>query len=434
MRRTSFAAAVAATAACTVLTGLLAGPAAAAPGDPHSEFGFMSELAHRNVAVGASGDVFVDARSEPGYLPISYLEHGYVSNWVRWDRTEAEPATWSGLAAGANGYAVNVRFSSDDEPATYRTHDGDAWGDTTDFLDIPLRDAEMDANSAGDIALLVRERDSDQSSLVVIPRVGQRHSLGLDAVPASVSADVTLNEQGKATVVWAAPSRGASTIRRIIVRERSYTPSTPQRLGTVNDPRPNVSVESDGRGRETIIAGNHLWRQPHTSRPPEHLMRTSVRALVTTGEQTTRVVWPVLTDTGYAVRSMLFDDLGQHPQTTLWSHQRPRAACRADAGLDTLALGLGMAPSGRSYVAVGIRREIGTDDECANIASFLAVDRAGRVLNASPLGYFTNGEEFQVAASGAGPIAVEFKNWDDHADPISDDQPDGRYSLQFFRR
>jgi hypothetical protein len=29
---------------------------------------------------------------------------------------------------------------------------------------------------------------------------------------------------------------------------------------------------------------------------------------------------------------------------------------------------------------------------------------------------------------------VEFKNWDDHADPIDEDQPDGRYSMLFFRR
>ena len=163
-------------------------------------------------------------------------------------------------------------------------------------------------------------------------------------------------------------------------------------------------------------------------------MKIGLRGVLATGETTTRIVWPVSTSSGYSIRSVWFDDAGRHPQSTLWTHATPPAACRAEAGLSAMVLGVGMVPGGRSYVATGIERGIDTDGVCPDIASFLVVDRRDRVLAEKPLGYFAVGDEFQVDAAAAGPVVVEFKNWDDHADPISEDQPDGRYSMQFFNR
>jgi hypothetical protein len=196
----------------------------------------------------------------------------------------------------------------------------------------------------------------------------------------------------------------------------------------------HLAIDSDGQGRETIIARNRVWRQPHTSRPHEYQMKIGIRGLLATGDTMTRVVWPVSTSSGYSIRSVLFNDAGRHPQSTLWTHATPPAACRADAGLNAMVLGVGMVPSGRSYVAAGIERGIDTDGVCPDIARFLVVGLRDQVLAEQSLGYFAVGDEFQVATGATGPIVVEFKNWDDHADPISEDQPDGRYSMQFFNR
>lgn len=420
-----------------LLAGAVAPPASAAPGDPLPGWEQRPEEAHREVSVAPSGRVFVDASSEPGYKPVSYLEHGYRNDWVR---TETDPAGWTGLATGADGYAVNIRTSADG-PARYRVHDGDGWSDTSTFFDGEVREAAMDANSAGDVAVLLRVWNPQRAILARLPHGGEwvLQDLGF---PTDYPADIVINEQGKTTVVYAvgfsSPDRQWSDIVRISVRAGTTSEGKRQLVGEVNRRGPstgvNLLIDSDGQGRETIIAGNRLWRQPHTSRPHEYQMRTSVRAVLATGASATRVVWPAVTETGYAIRSVLFDDRGRHPQSTLWSHAAPSAGCRADAGLGAIALGAGMVPGGRSYVAAGIERGIDTDGVCPDITSFLVVDRADRVLAQQPLGYFAVGDEFQVATAAAGPVVVEFKNWDDLADPISEDQPDGRYSMQFFNR
>jgi hypothetical protein len=425
-----------------LLAGAVAPPAAAAPGDPLPGWAPRPEEAHREVSVAPSGRVFVGASSEPGYKPISYLEHGYRDDWVR---TATEAASWSGLATGADGYAVDVRTTVGG-PAQYRVHDGDAWSDTSTFHDGEVLGAVMDSNSAGDVAVLLRVNDSrlpdpHRTILARLPHGGEwvLQDLGL---PTDFPTDVVINEQGKTTVVWAVGIWSGddhwSEIARVSVRAGTVSENKRQFVGTVNragqSTEINLAIDSDGTGRETIIAGNRLWRQPHTSRPHEYQMQTSVRALLATGDSTTRVVWPASTSSGYSIRSVLFDDKGRHPQRTLWSHANPTPVCRADAGLDAIALGVGMVPGGRSYVAAGIERGIGSDGTCPDITSFLVVDRTGRVLAEQQLGYFAVGDEFQVAAGAAGPVVVEFKNWDDQADPISEDQPDGRYSMLFFNR
>lgn len=420
-----------------LLAGAVAPPASAAPGDPLPGWAPRPEEAHREVSVAPTGRVFVGASSEPGYKPISYLEHGYRDDWVR---TGTEAASWTGLATGADGYAVDVRTTAGG-PARYRVHDGDTWSDTSTFHDGEVLEATMDANSAGDVAVLLRQHGPQRAILARLPHGGQwvLQDLGF---PPDYPADVVINEQGKTTVVYAvgrsSPDRQWSDVVRISVRAGTTSEGKRQLVGSVNrsgqSTEINLSIDSDGNGRETIIAGNRLWRQPHTSRPHEYEMQTSVRALLATGESTTRVVWPASTSSGYSIRSVLFDDGGRHPQSTLWSHANPTPVCRADAGLDAIALGVGMVPGGRSYVAAGIERGIGSDGTCPDITSFLVVDRSDRVLAEQPLGYFAVGDEFQVAAGAAGPVVVEFKNWDDQADPASEDQPDGRYSMLFFNR
>jgi len=433
MRRSVVAIAVAG----ALLAGAGAPTASAAPGDPLSGWAPRPEEAHRDVSVAPSGRVFVDARAEAGYKPVSYLEQGYRDGWVR---TEAQPASWSAVATGADGYAVDIRTAVDG-PARYRVHDGTTWSAESTFFDGEVRAVDMDANSAGDVAVLLRQFEPQRAILARLPHGGEwvLQDLGF---PTDHPADIVINEQGKTTVVHAvgfsSPDRQWSNIVRIPVRAGTTSEGKRQLVGSVNrrgqSTHVNLSIDSDGTGRETIIAGNRLWRQPHTSRPHEYEMQTSTRALLATGESTTRVVWPAATSSGYSVRSVLFDDKGRHPQSTLWSHADPAPACRADAGLGAIALGAGMVPGGRSYVAVGIERGIDSDGSCPDIASFLVVDRRDRVLAEQPLGYFAVGDEFQVAAGAAGPVVVEYKNWDDHADPISEDQPDGRYSMQFFNR
>ncbi|MFC8798979.1 hypothetical protein ACFT2C_14690 [Promicromonospora sp. NPDC057138] len=424
-------------AAGMLLAGAVAPPASAAAGDPLPGWEPRPEEAHREVSVAPSGRVFVDASSEPGYKPISYLEDGYQDDWVR---TETDPASWTGLATGADGYAVDIRFSVGG-PARYRVHDGDAWGDIGTFYDGEVRDAVMDSNSAGDVAVLLRQFDPTRAILARLPHGGQwvLQDLGF---PTDFPADIVINEQGKTTVVWAvgiwAGTHQYSEIIRTSVRAGTTSEGKRQLVGTVDrtgqSTQIHLAIDSDGEGRETIIARNRVWRQPHTSRPHEYQMKIGLRGLLATGDMTTRVVWPATTETGYEVRSVLFDDAGRHPQSTLWSHAAPPSGCRADAGLGAIALGVGMVPGGRSYVAAGIERGIDSDGVCPDIASLLVVDRGDRVLAEQPLGYFAVGDEFQVATAAAGPVVVEFKNWDDDADPISEDQPDGRYSMQFFHR
>jgi hypothetical protein len=435
---------VAIMAAGVLLASAVAPPASAAPGDPLPGWEPRPEEAHREVSVAPSGRVFVDANSESGSKPISYLEDGYQDDWVR---TETDPASWTGLATGADGYAVNIRTTVGG-PAQYRVHDGDAWGDTSTFHDGEVIGAVMDSNSVGDVAVVLRVNDPrlPDPHRVVLARLphGGEWVLQDLRLPTDFPIDVVINEQGKTTVVWApgssAGTREYSSIIRIAVRAGTTSELKRQLVGTVDrtsgsdSTQLHLQIDSDGQGRETIIARNRVWRQPHTSRPHEFQMKIGLRGLLATGATTTRVVWPVSDQTGYSVRSVRFDDAGRHPQRTLWSHATPPAACRTGSGLGAMALGVGMVPGGRSYVAAGIERGIDTDGVCPDIASFLVVDRSDRVLAERPLGYFAVGDEFQVAAAAAGPVVVEFKNWDDHADPISEDQPDGRYSMQFLNR
>ena len=429
MRRTFVRRTVTAVTTGLLLTGLTAISAVAAPGDPVPGWAPRPEEAHREVAVSDQGRVFVSASNDPGYNQVNYLEVGYFEDWVR--TPNAASPFGSHLATGPNGYAVSISYN------TYRLYDGSAWSDRATFYEGSVGAVDMDANLAGDVSVLLRLAPDGGTVLARLPRGGEWTVQEVPGVSTDVPADVVLNEQGKTTVVWAVPSGERATILRSVVHAGRTDWSSPQTVGTVNHPEPNLSMVSDGEGRETIIGGNRLWRQPITSRPPEYRMRASIYAQMAAGDSDTRVVWPAETEDAYEVRSVMFFDEAQRPQSTLWSHTKPPDRCVVDhSGLGGIPVGVGMVPGGRSYVAVGIERGIETDGECPDVASLLPVGHYDRVLNEEPLGYFAEnlGGELQVAAGAAGPIAVEFKNWDDGADPIGGDQPDGLYSLSFHQR
>ncbi|WP_129785624.1 hypothetical protein [Promicromonospora panici] len=424
MRRTLVRRTVTAATAGLLLGGLTAVPAVAAPGDPVPGWAPRPEEAHREVAVSDRGRVFVAANSDGGYKPVHYLE---VGAFEAWDRTPNIGSPFgSHLATGPNGYAVHVSYN------TYRLYDGSTWSDDATFYDGRVDAVDMDANPAGDVSVLLRLAENGGTVLARLQRGGQWTTQEVPGVSSGVPADIVLNEQGKTTVVWAVPSGERSTILRSVVHAGRTDWSSPQTVGIVNDPEPNLTMVSDGEGRETIVGGNSLWRQPISTRPHEYRFRTSIFAKLAAGDSDTRVVWPAETEDAHEIRSVMFHDDVQRPQTTLWSYTKTR--CTRTHDLYNVPFGVGMAPGGRSYVAVGLHHDIEPDETCPDVASLLPVGHYDRVLNEEPLGYFANGEEFQVAAGPAGPVAVEFKNWDDHADPLGEEQPDGLYSMSFHQR
>jgi hypothetical protein len=424
MRRTSARRTVTAVTAGLLLTGLTAVPAVAAPGDPVPGWAPRPEEAHREVAVSDRGRVFVNASSDGGYKFVDYLEVGAFEEWAR--TPDSGSPFGDHIATGPDHYAVTISYNR------YRLYEGSAWTDAATFYEGSVQGVDMDANSAGDVSVLLRLAQNGGTVLARLPRGGEWTTQVVPGVSTNVPADVVLNDQGKTTVVWAAPSGERSTILRSVVHAGRTDWSRPQTVGIVNDPAPNLSMVTDGEGRETIVGGNSLWRQPVTSRPHEYRFRTSIYAKLAAGDSDTRVAWPAETEDAHEIRSVMFHDEVQRPQTTLWSYTKTR--CTRNHDLYSVPFGIGMVPGGRSYVAVGLQHDIEPGTTCPDVASLLPVGHYDRVLNEEPLGYFANGEEFQVAAGAAGPIVVEFKNWDDHADPLSEDQPDGLYSMSFHQR
>ena len=200
----------------------------------------------------------------------------------------------------------------------------------------------------------------------------------------------------------------------------------------VDNPRPRVSIVTDGQGRETVIAGGQLWRQESLNRLPVFQFRTSVRAKAATGDTVTRVVWPVKSDGRYEIRTRY---VGQHgdwrDSTVLWSRLAPLDP-ECDRGIE---FGVGMIPGGRSYVAAGIRHEADpVDDVCdgREIADFLTVNLSDDVLNLQDLGYYSMGGSFRIEAGTAGPVVLEYETGHVPGDP---DFPfDGSWVMRFFSR
>jgi hypothetical protein len=199
----------------------------------------------------------------------------------------------------------------------------------------------------------------------------------------------------------------------------------------VNDPEPNLSIVTDGEGRETFIAGNKLWRQESTTTLPTYQFRTSVRAKLAAGNTATRLVWAVKTGEQYEVRTR-FADPDWRAESTLWTSPSPHDAT-CDRGFE---FGVGMIPGGRSYVAMGITHIYDDSDDsdgtCRgdSVADFLTVDRSDTVLNSTDIDYYAIGGPFQIDAAAKGPVVVTYKY--DHGSSYGGD--DGLWRMRFFSR
>ena len=250
---------------------------------------------------------------------------------------------------------------------------------------------------------------------------------------ADLPRDVAINEAGKITVVWAVPTGTTSEIRRSVLQAASTTWTTPRRVGTVDDPRPRVSIVTDGKGRETLIAGNKLWRQATSTQMPAFQFRTSVRAKLAAGETGTRLVWATKSDGQYEIHTRYAEGQVWRSQRLVWSYPVPSDP-DCDRGLE---FGVGMIPTGRSYVAVGIQRVERAGDavnECdgQDIADFLTVTSLNNVLNLSDLHSYALGGPFRVSAGTAGPVAVEYGIGPVPGDPEIPE--DGYRAIKFFTR
>ena len=191
----------------------------------------------------------------------------------------------------------------------------------------------------------------------------------------------------------------------------------------MDSPRPKLMIAADGQSRETLQVGNRLWRQLTVNAFPTYRFRTSGLAQLATGATGTRVVWPVKTGGRYEVRTRYIEQ-DWSPEAVLWSRAVPAAAA-CDLGIE---VGAGMVPSGRSYVALGIRHEV---DACGGveIAEVLTVDRRDGLLNRVPIGHYMTGGPFQVDAAARGPVALEYEY--EHTDI---NNADGLWYMRFFSR
>ncbi|WP_369375106.1 hypothetical protein AB1046_10710 [Promicromonospora sp. Populi] len=409
--------------AAAALTGLVAPTASAAPGDPAP--GWPNErydVMYRDVDVSGSGRVFAVGLPDPDILDYSFLEHGVGADW---SSVEVPVRSEGGVVAGPDDYAVAVTGN------VSRVFNGSSWGGPVQIA-AAIGESKLVGNTNGDAALLWTAPGGGTPQLSRLIRGGTWQTVPLANDLAGALADVVINDAGKVTVVWADRTGATSQIGRVVLQKGSSTWASAGDLGSVNNTRPKISIVTDGQGRETVIAGNKLWRQTTSTTLPRYQFRTSTRAVLATGTTGTRLIWAVKTSGRYEIRTR-FADPQWRAEKLLWWHDAPTdPSC--DKGIQ---FGVGMVPGGRSYVAVGIRHDI--DDinlvcEGVEIADILTVDRADGVLNQRHLSDYSNGGPFQVDASSRGPVVVTYE-YEDDGDGVGGEPPaDGFWYMRFYSR
>ncbi|WP_454859008.1 hypothetical protein [Promicromonospora soli] len=412
MRRTSAAAII---AAGMLLSSLAAPPASAAPGDPAPGWpNVRKDVMHRDVDISGSGRVFDVGLPDPNIVDQAVLEHGVGEDW---SSIEIPPRSRGGMVAGPGDYAMAVTGN------VSRVFDGTGWGDPVAIAQ-EIWESKLVGNTDGDAALLW----NGGSGLPYLSRLspgGAWETIRVEKAPAGVPRDLVINDNGKVTVVWAVPTgETSSEIRRAFIRAGSTTWSDALRVGTVNTRKPNLTFATDGQGRETLIAGNKLWRQASSAAGPRFQFRTSVRAKLATGDTATRLIWAVKSDGRYEIHTR-YADPEWRGEKVLWSVGAPLEP-NCDRGIE---FGVGMVPGGRSYVAAALRTEFGetTDTDCAEVASFLAVSRFDTVLGRGSFNY-ADGGPFQIEAGARGPVVLEY---------LPEPDPDyfyGPWRMEFFSR
>ncbi|PUB24479.1 hypothetical protein C8K30_109231 [Promicromonospora sp. AC04] len=407
-----------------LMTGLVAPPASAAPGDPAPGWAGSSTATPRDLAVSGSGRAFTVGLPRTAAQGQSSYGHVLGNDW---SEVFVPPRSQGGVVAGPGDYAVAVIGN------VSRVFDGATWSDPV-TVTADIQRSKVVGNTDGDAAMLWNAAGG-APYLSRLVRGGSWETSRVTGTGAGVLRDVAINDAGKITVVWAVPSGTTSEIRRSVLQPASTTWTTARRVGTVDDPRPNLSIVTDGQGRETLIAGNKLWRQATSTQMPAFQFRTSVRAKLAAGETGTRLVWATKADGQYEIHTRHAEGQVWRSQRLVWSYPVP-SDLDCDKGIE---FGVGMVPAGRSYIAVGIQRiELAGDAvlECdgQDIADFLTVSPSNNVLNLSDLGSYALGGPFQVSAGTAGPVALEYG-----IGPVLGEDPeeipvDGYRVIRFFTR
>lgn len=411
-----------------VLVAGLAAASAAAPGDPAPTWPVRYAMAPRDAAVAGSGRVFEVGLPRTGSLDHSVLSHGRTASiFNEWSSVRLPPSSDGGVIAGRGDYAVAVTGNTS---RVFDGTDGVNWLDPVTIAE-GIEESNLVGNADGDAALLWNTADGTPF-VSRMARGGTWETVSAPDLPLDAPRDVVINNAGKITVVWAVPTGTTSEIRRSILRAGSTAWSSALRVGIVDNPRPRLSIVTDGQGRETVIARNMLWRQESSNRLPVFQFRTSVRAKAATGDTVTRIVWPAKSDGRYEIRTRYVgQDNDWRDQTVLWSRRAPLDPV-CDRGIE---FGVGMIPGGRSYVAAGIRHEADpVNDVCdgREIADFLTVNLSDDVLNLQDLGYYSMGGPFRIKAGTAGPVVLEYKTGHVPGDP---EFPfDGSWVMRFFTR
>ncbi|WP_285104279.1 hypothetical protein [Promicromonospora sp. MEB111] len=401
MRRTAAASiAAGALAAALLATTLLAGASAsAAPGDPASGWSGPEGEVHRDVAVSGSGRVFSVSLPGPGTQDESWLEHGRLLDW---SRVDVPASSQGGVIAGPGDYAMAVTGS------VSWLFDGTGWDGPVTVAAQEVARSKLVGNKDGDAALLW----SAAGGRAYLSRLERGSSWVTRRVPSvlvDAPRDVAINDAGKVTVVWAAPKGTTAEIRRTVIQPGATTWSPSVALGTVDHPRPRLRLVTEGGGRETLLARDKLWRQASSTTMPTYQFRTSNRAELAAGDSLTRLVWAGMTgdEHRFYTRSA---GTSWGPRTLMWANDGP-GDCP-----ESPWFGVGMVPSGRSYVAVAVRTDVGeTTEVCGGpFAAFVTLDRFDGILNTSHgVDTALPTTPYQIVGGTGGPIVLEYEpgNW-----------------------
>lgn len=404
-------------------------PAHAAPGDPAPGWPDRRSDGPWSVAMSESGRAFTVARSAPDVPGTFFLNTSYNGTWP----AATEFSEYGGtVRAGSGAYGILVS-SLEDSTLVSREFLGGQWTDPEPIGEL-LNITSLDTNADGDAVIAWRSPDGLMAG--IHPRGGSWTTFPASTAPSAALPSVAINDTGKVTLVWAeATSSTITTIRRSVLRPGETTWTTPQTLGSTTTPDGTPRIVTDGAGRETIVAGGKLWRQQTTSSTPAYAFAVGQDADVAAGTTDTRVIWPYKNGRYLSVRTRHFTQTsavptstvqGWGPTTTVWAKNFPTtvpARCRQE-----VHTGLGIAPAGRSYVALGVVADSGSTACSGNKARLVTLDRTSAPLNDVAIGGYFNGGWFGVAVNARGPVAVDYQ-----ADGADNGWGDTNY-LQFFSR
>ena len=256
-----------------------------------------------------SGRVFDVLLPKGGYLNYSAVEHGYEAAWLQ---TRVLPQEQGGVVTGPEDYALAVVGNR-----SY-IFDGTSWSEPVTIAE-GMTELDVVGNSDGGVSVLWTG-PAGATYLSRHTRGGSWETIQVPNIPAGLLVrDVVLNDAGKTTVVWAAPSGEPprSAARSCV---RGPPPGPPRSRGHGRTTRaPNLTLATDGQGRETLIAGNQLFRQESASTPPRTSSARASGRRSLPATPATRVIWPVNTSGRYEIRTRYIETTWRPDSTTLWS-------------------------------------------------------------------------------------------------------------------